>query len=512
MMYCAAVPGSTRQTGRATAVGDRQGRRLAALQQVSLAAASVLDPKELARVALDQTLTILSAERALLFLAEPDESWRPALGRDSGGHDLTEFGGYSSTLLDRVTAERAAVVMTGTDEGTALGSRSAVAHGLRSIMAAPLEIDGRLLGAIYLDSRIAKGVFASDDVDILLAIAHQVAASLETARAAQLDTAVQVAHRQRDLAETLRASMAELIGILDPSKVIMHLLDLVTTAAVADRACVVLRRGETLTVTSVDGTNPLRPSASVRPLLDAPEPTAGSSSTTPPPALLAELLGPVSCWLAVPLAARGYDCGVLISGSTTRDAFTDTELEIVRALARQGIAAHDNAVLFSDVQRLATTDGLTGIANRRHFTELAQRHLSAAQRNHRPMSALMLDIDHFKRVNDTYGHATGDEVIKTVARILATVFRDHDVVGRLGGEEFAAVMPEMHGDPAEAAERLRAAVEAAVSLGNQGPVSVTISAGLAELKPDDTLDTLLHRADEALYRAKQQGRNQVQAG
>lgn len=504
---------SARQTGpTSTAVIDRQGRRLAALQQVSLAAATVLDPRELARVALDQTLTILGAERALLFLAEPGESWHPALGRDSGKQDLTELGGYSSTLLDRVTAERAAIVMTGTDEGAALGSRSVVAYGLRSIMAAPLEIDGRLLGAIYLDSRIAKGVFTHDDVDILLAIAHQVAACMETARAAELDTAVQVARRQRDLAETLRASMTELTGLHDPSQVISRLLDLVSATASADHTRVLLLDGETLTVITADGTSPLRPDAAARPLLEMSGQTAGTSATTPPPVLVTDLLGPVRCWLAVPLAVRGHDHGVLIAGSTTRESFTDAELEIVGALVRQGAAAHDNAVLFSDVQRLATTDGLTGIANRRHFTELAQRHVRTAQRNHRPLSALMLDIDHFKRVNDTHGHATGDEVIKTVARILVNHLRDHDIVGRLGGEEFAAIMPEMHGDPTEAADRLRAAVQAATSPGRSGPVSVTISLGLAELKPDDTLETLLSRADEALYRAKQQGRNQVQAG
>jgi diguanylate cyclase (GGDEF)-like protein len=502
---------STRQAAP-DLVNDRQGRRLAVLQQVSLAAASVLDPQELARVALDQTLTILGAERALLFLAESGESWHAALGRDSSGRDLTEFGGYSSTLLDRVTAERTAVVMTGTDEGTALGSRSAVAYGLRSIMAAPLEIDGRLLGAIYLDSRVAKGVFTHDDVGILLAIAHQVAASLETARAAQLDTAVQIAHRQRDLAETLRASMTELTGMHDPSQVIGRLLEMVSTAASADRARILLLDGETLTVMTADGLGASRPVGHSRPLFEMGEPAAGVSTTTPPPEQLTDLLGPVGCWMAVPLAVRSHDSGVLIAGSITRDAFTDAELEIVGALTRQGAAAHDNAVLFSDVQRLATTDGLTGIANRRQFTESAQQQLSTAQRNHRPLSALMVDIDHFKRVNDTHGHSTGDEVIKTVARVLATHLRNHDIVGRLGGEEFAAIMPEMHGDPVEAAERIRAAVEAATSPGSHGPVSVTISAGLAELKPDDTLDTLLSRADEALYRAKRQGRNRVHAG
>ena len=219
---------ASRQNGRTgTAVHDRFGGRLAALQQVSLAAASVLDPHELARVALDQTLTILGAERALLFLAGSDATLQPTLGRDSAGNDLAELTGYSSTMVDQVAAGREALVVTGTEEGAALGSRSAVVYGLRSIMVAPLEIDGRLLGVVYLDSRVAKGIFTDDDVGLLQAITHQVAAALETARAAQLDTAVQVARQQRDLAETLRGSMSELTGTLDPDAVIRRLLQLV---------------------------------------------------------------------------------------------------------------------------------------------------------------------------------------------------------------------------------------------------------------------------------------------
>ena len=98
-------------------------------------------------------------------------------------------------------------MVTGSEEGAALGSQSAVVHGLRSIMIAPLQLEGRLLGVVYLDSRVAKGIFTEDDVDILAAITNHVAVSLETARAAQLEVAVQAARQQRDMAETLRAAM-----------------------------------------------------------------------------------------------------------------------------------------------------------------------------------------------------------------------------------------------------------------------------------------------------------------
>jgi eukaryotic-like serine/threonine-protein kinase len=164
------------------------------------------------------------------------------------------------------------------------------------------------------------------------------------------------------------------------------------------------------------------------------------------------------------------------------------------------------------VRQLATTDGLTGVYNRRHFTELAGRQVGIAIRNQRPLTALMVDIDHFKKVNDRYGHATGDDAIRAVATVLRTGIREPDLVCRYGGEEFALVMSEMHGIPADTAERLRKTVETLSVPGPHGPVHITVSIGVADLRPGDSLDTVLARADEALYRAKEGGRNQVRHG
>ena len=130
---------------------------------------------------------------------------------------------YSTSLVERVHASGQPLVVTSDEEGRALGSQSAAAHGLRSIMVAPLQLKGRLLGVVYLDSRVAKGIFTGDDVDILMAIVNHVAVSLETARAAQLKVAVQAARRQQDMAETLRSAMAEVSQTLDPDEVLGRL-------------------------------------------------------------------------------------------------------------------------------------------------------------------------------------------------------------------------------------------------------------------------------------------------
>src|SRR5690606_12947971 len=126
--------------------------------------------------------------------------------------------------------------------------------------------------------------------------------------------------------------------------------------------------------------------------------------------------------------ARHGTVGAVLLATDTPDAYGAAEVEIAAALAGQGAVAHDNAHLFTQVQRLATTDPLTGVANRRHFAARAETLLG----EHRTVTALMLDIDHFKRVNDTYGHAVGDEVIREVARRLRACLRDGDLVGRYG--------------------------------------------------------------------------------
>ncbi|GAB3361305.1 MULTISPECIES: GGDEF domain-containing protein [Giesbergeria] len=164
------------------------------------------------------------------------------------------------------------------------------------------------------------------------------------------------------------------------------------------------------------------------------------------------------------------------------------------------------------LERKANTDGLTGLCNRRHFFELGVRELSRATRHHRPVVVCMIDIDHFKQVNDTYGHAAGDKVLVVMARTLAQQLRDTDVLARLGGEEFAILLPDTPLEIAkEIAERLRTALaDARVALDDGGLLHFTVSIGVAlRHSSTTTLEQMLRSADVALYAAKTAGRNQV---
>jgi len=163
------------------------------------------------------------------------------------------------------------------------------------------------------------------------------------------------------------------------------------------------------------------------------------------------------------------------------------------------------------VQRLAITDGLTGIYNRRYFFELAERELNRARRSEHLVSAIMLDVDHFKKVNDTYGHAIGDQVLRAVAERCSKNIRSIDNLGRYGGEEFAVILPLADLKVAQiVAERLRQCIADVPIPTEKGDVTVTISLGVASsVQDDEDAAALLNRADAAMYEAKQAGRNRV---
>jgi diguanylate cyclase (GGDEF)-like protein len=158
---------------------------------------------------------------------------------------------------------------------------------------------------------------------------------------------------------------------------------------------------------------------------------------------------------------------------------------------------------------MASTDELSGLNNRRRFRESAKEAYQRAQRYQEPVSVLMMDLDYFKKINDSFGHLAGDAVIRDFSKMLQTTFRGTDVIGRMGGEEFAVVMLDTDEIKAyQKAEYFRQTVERKSVLFEQQQIRLTVSIGVAELK-EETLnfDALMNKADSALYVAKRAGRN-----
>lgn len=166
-----------------------------------------------------------------------------------------------------------------------------------------------------------------------------------------------------------------------------------------------------------------------------------------------------------------------------------------------------------ELNTLATTDSLTGIYNRRHFFTLSKNEASKKSRHNRHLSVMMIDIDFFKKINDTYGHAAGDVALKSLIDTIHGARRNYDIVGRLGGEEFAICSPDANLEGAKVlAERIRSMCEDMSVHFQEHNFSITVSIGITELRDNEDFDTALQRSDELLYKAKENGRNQIISG
>ncbi len=257
-----------------------------------------------------------------------------------------------------------------------------------------------------------------------------------------------------------------------------------------------------------------------------------SPEASDPPASLS---GRVMC---APLSAGQQALGALyLENRAFTTPFTERDRQLLGRFAAQAGLAIENALwrrdmearlaqrsaelshetektkkLEADMERLAATDGLTGVLNRRRFCELAEHELIRAERYSRSLSIILLDVDHFKLVNDVFGRVVGDAVLAGVAKALCAELRQSDILARYAGEEFAVLLPETDlAHASEAAERLRKAIAQQEFKMSQGGVSTTISLGVACMLPEIplSLERLLERTDKALLAAKQAGRNRV---
>jgi diguanylate cyclase (GGDEF)-like protein len=223
-----------------------------------------------------------------------------------------------------------------------------------------------------------------------------------------------------------------------------------------------------------------------------------------------ELRG-MSSLLVLPLVVGESVLGSLVVAARRRGAFRDDIRPLLQVLANQVATSLLNARMVRRLAELATTDGLTGLANRRTFDAELERQTKSAERYRKPLSLLMCDVDHFKKVNDTHGHKCGDVVLQGFAQVLLACKRDLDVVARYGGEEFVVLCEETDTAGAKLlAERIRRELAARTFTSEQGPFHVTCSLGVATFPLHaNEKDRLVKTADEMLYKAKQTGRNKT---
>jgi diguanylate cyclase (GGDEF)-like protein len=190
--------------------------------------------------------------------------------------------------------------------------------------------------------------------------------------------------------------------------------------------------------------------------------------------------------------------------------FDNTELELLETLLCCLIYPLKNATLYQQAIKMAYTDPLTQTNNRASFNDSVKREMSLAVRHTKSLSLIFLDIDHFKAINDYHGHECGDITLSSVAKWIKESLRDSDAVFRFGGEEFVVLLSETDLAGAElVAERIRNTIESHTLVHDMEPINITASLGVSALCGNDTVDTFVKRADDAMYKAKKNGRNQV---
>lgn len=384
-------------------------------------------------------------------------------------------------------------------------------EGTKSEVAIPLIVRDETVGVLDFQSE-QLNFFDSEMIDLLTLFSTQASLALENARLYSLE------RRRAEHLEAINAVARQTTAVLELDELLTVVCRLVLEWFRFDHVTVLLAENGDLFVRAHEGR--LTPKISTGEQLPSGAGLASKALITGKSIIendVASVPGYFAGFeetkseMCVPLIFFGEKLGVLALDSAQKGAFDTDDIQPLESVADICAAAIQNASYFDRMRQLAYVDGLTGIHNRRFFEMRIAEELERSSRFQSRMSIIMVDIDHFKRLNDEFGHLLGDEVLRSVSSILKQQLRKMDMVCRYGGEEFAIVVPETAGENAmRVAEKLRRQVEMHDFPGVPRPV--TISCGVADYPEHGaTRDDVVAAADAALYQAKQQGRNRVAA-
>lgn len=503
---------------RALAALRNRERALTLLHDILQAALQASDLRQTAQILVNRLGEIIGADGCFLTLWD-DENQRTiplaAYGAFQDTYPTISVGPRCKTLTASVLKAGHTLVIPDTMNSPYVSRRIARRFPTRSMLAIPLIAGQMKVGALLLPFD-RKHQFSQEEI----AISEQ-AGKLVALTLAKLLVAEE-ASRRADETETLRKAGAAVTAALDVHEAVHLILDQLQLVVPHDSASVQLLRDGYLEI--VGGRGWPDPSQVVGLRFPVPGDNPNTIVIETRQAYIlnaADRVYPmfrqpphnhIRSWLGVPLVIRQRVIGLLAIDSSQPNHFTPAHARLASAFADQVAIALENARLFSEVQELARTDALTGLYNRRGLLEVGQIEFLRARRFQRPFCAILVDIDHFKRINDRYGHTLGgDPALKALAQQLLHHVREIDLVGRYGGEEFVVLLPETDLTGCyQVAERLRQAVQEMKIETPVGVLQLTISLGVAicdESTP--TLEMLIARADDAMYIAKRKGRNRV---
>jgi len=510
--------------GQARKVRDR----LAVLYRVSTAVSSQLHLPKLLDTILELVFEVFQADRGFVLLVdEDDRKLKPMASKVRGMSEEQAAAvspDVSKTIIREVFQRKEAVLSQDAQADDRFNAgHSIVGSSMRSVLCAPLVRDDKVQGVIQLDTTAARHAFSKEDLDLVSAIAMQCAIAIENARAYK--------KRQeyaRNLVYLGRATQ-RLSSFLDRDKIAKEAVKAACSLLGCTKGSIILRKDEhhrLALVYAIGMAKDLvariaRDDVGVRfakKVIEAGEPLLVAQMKDLPmdrvPPTLAEagryqsdsfLIVPISS-TGEEVESRGQVIGALcLTDKLSKVPFSGNDQEMAQILASQTGIALANAELYEK----ATVDNLTKVFVRRYFMQRLDTAIRNAGFTKEALSLIMIDIDHFKSVNDTYGHQAGDAVLKGLGKVLKKVVRPDQCVARYGGEEFAILCPGVDQEiVAKVAERVRAAVEEApFKIPDGRELKKTTSLGCATFAPGETRDQLVERADQALYDAKKTGRN-----
>ena len=373
----------------------------------------------------------------------------------------------------------------------------------------PLLVRDEVVGVLDFQSE-QPNYFDAEKIDLLTLFSTQASMALENARLYSTE------RRRTKQLEAINAVAKKTTRVLDLDELLPVVCRVLMELFGIDHAAVLLAEGDSLRVRAYEGR--LTPNLAMGALLSPGAGLAARAMASGRCVIendVANVQGYIAGFaetqseMCVPLVIFGEKLGVLALDSASKNAFDNDDVQPLESVADICAAAIQNAHNFDRMKQLAYVDGLTGIHNRRYFEMRIVEELERAGRFQGRMSVIMVDIDHFKKMNDEFGHLLGDEMLRSVSSILKQQLRKMDMVCRYGGDEFAIVVPETTGESAmRVAEKLRRQVETHFFPGVPRPV--TISCGVADYPAHGvTRDEVVAAADSALYQAKQEGRNRV---